>query len=209
MVRLKEARALPDKDLVALSLKGDDSAFDMLVRRYKDRVYHVLFHVIAHGEEALDLTQETFVRAYRALPGFRGESQFRTWLFRIALNLARNRLRDFQRKGRNRSVSLESLKEQHRLQSVSSSRTPDQALREAELRAALEACLHQLTEPLRLSFSLRIFEGWDYESIAELMDCPKGTVKSRLHTARMHLRRCLEKKEVLDRNKEDNTGRTL
>lgn len=189
----------PDAALVIAFRDGDSAAFALLMHRYKDRVYNVLYRLLGNHEDAQDVVQEVFVRAYGGLNEFRGEARVYTWLYSIALNLARNRVRDLGRKGRDRGVSLDALAEEApgAAQTASACDTPRHAAQRRELDDALEACLGGLPEPYRAAFVLRVVDGMNYEEIAEALECPKGTVKSRLNQARGLLRACLEQRGVV------------
>jgi len=172
------------------------SAFDELVRRYKDRVYNVIYRFVGNHEDALDVSQEVFVRAYRGIEEFRGSAKVYTWLYSIAANLARNCLRDAGRKGRNLGTSLEALAESGAGMPSWGSALPEHNPRahaeHHELDEALQRCLDELPEHYRLAFVLRTFEDLSYEEIAQTLDCPTGTVKSRINQARKLLRERLE-----------------
>ncbi len=199
MVLLKEARVQEDVDLVALCQAGDATAFDEIVRRYKDRIYSLLYRFLGNHEDALDVAQEVFVRAYQGIGGFAGHAKVYTWLYAIAANLARNRLRDQGRKGRNRGASLEALQQDAPGAIGAAPESSPRAVAERrELEAALAACLEALPEVYRLAFVLRTFEGLSYEEIAVSGNCPRGTVKSRLNQARHLLGECLKSRGVLD-----------
>lgn len=200
MVLLKEARGHSDLGLVEECRKGDSSAFDELVRRYKDRVYGVVYRFLGNREDALDVSQEVFVRAYRSINGFRGNSKVYTWLYSIAANLARNRLRDASRLGRNKGTSLERLEEEAPGlvdAAAGSNANPRESAISEELQSLLQQCLEELPEHYRLAFVLRTFEDLSYDEIAEVMGCPVGTVKSRLNQARQMLRDRLKEFAVL------------
>lgn len=163
------------------------------MRRYKDRVYTVVYRYLGHREDALDVSQEVFVRAYRGLGDFRGTSSFSTWLFSIASNLSRNRLRDSSRKGRDKGVSLDTMpawEPQFR-------HGPRADAERNELDAVLQVCLAELPEVCRLAFVLRVHEGLSYQEIADAMQCPEGTVKSRISQARSLLRKRLREMELI------------
>jgi RNA polymerase sigma-70 factor (ECF subfamily) len=194
-----DTRADEDRALVERFRAGDEAAFDALVRNNQDRVYGLLWRMLGNREDALDLAQDTFVRAYRGIDGFRAEARFSTWVYGIALNLARNRLRDRTRKGRDRGMSLETLETDApgAVPAGAAADCPRAAAEHGELTAALEACLEHLPETLRGAFALRVFEGLAYEEIADAMECPRGTVKSRLNDARRRLADCLERRGVI------------
>ena len=197
---LKESRASSDEDLAVACRGGDGSAFDELVRRYKDRVYNVVYRFVGRHEDALDVSQEVFVRAYRGIEGFRGEASVSTWLYGIAVNLARNHLRDRGRKGRNKGVSLEALAASAPDVAQAASAvldTPRDIAQRREFDALLQRCLDELPDHYRTAFVLRTMDDLSYDAIAEVMACPPGTVKSRLNQARKLLRERLEALEVL------------
>lgn len=180
---------------------GDVSAFDEIVRRHKDCVYNVVYRWLGNHEDAQDIAQEVFVRAYRGMDGFEGRAKISTWLFRIAANLARNRLRDLGRKGRNRGVSLDALEEDApgaAQTAAAETATPRDAAMHGELERALAACLGKLPEHYRMAFVLRVREGLAYDEICDSLECPLGTLKSRLNQARALLRGCLERQGVLE-----------
>ena len=193
-----DTRTDEDGMLVERFRAGDEAAFDALVRRNQDRVYGLLWRMLGNREDALETAQDTFVRAYRGIDGFRAEARFSTWVYGIALNLARNRLRDRSRKGRDRGVSLETLEtDAPGAMPATTADCPRAAAEQGELEAALAACLEHLPETLRGAFALRVFEGLAYDEIADAMECPRGTVKSRLNDARRRLAECLERRGVL------------
>lgn len=201
MVLLKEARGLSDEELAATAQAGGMPAFDEIVRRYKDRVYNVVYRFLGNHEDALDIAQEAFVRAYRGIDTFQGNAKLSTWLFAIASNLARNHLRDRGRKGRNKGVSIEALEASAPdvAQAATATRETPRLLAEAaELRQGLEGCLAMLPESFRMPFVLRTFEGLSYEEIASSLECPRGTVKSRLNQARRRLGECLRKRGIIE-----------
>ena len=201
MVLHRDTRGQAESTLVATAQDGDSSAFEELVRRYKDRIYRVSLRLCAgNTEDALDLAQEVFIRAYRGLESFRGDAQFGTWLYRITVNLARNRVRDLGRKGRSLGVSLEKLVEDSpelASTAVSDHMTPTHNASASELEAQLQECLDTLPEPCRSAFILLVFEDLTYEEIAESLGCPAGTVKSRLNQARRLLRDQLKERSLL------------
>lgn len=200
MVLLKETELESDAGLVEECRRGDPRAFETLVNRYKDRIYNAAYRFLGNHEEAGDVCQEVFVRAYRAIETFEGKAKVSTWLYSIALNLCRNRVRDSKRKGRDKGVSLELLQERApgRAEAIGAGgTTPDEAAVRGELEVALQACLDALPDHYRMAFVLRTHEDLPYEEIAEVMSCPTGTVKSRLNQARRLLRDCLTEHEVL------------
>jgi len=200
VVLLKETDLESDVGLVEECRRGDPRAFDTLVNRHKDRIYNTAYRFLGNHEEAADVCQEVFVRAYRAIETFEGKAKVSTWLYSITLNLCRNRVRDAKRKGRDKGVSLELLEERApgRVDALAGSdASPRDAAVHGELESALQACLEALPEHYRMAFVLRTYEDLTYEEIAESMACPSGTVKSRLNQARRLLRDCLTEREVL------------
>jgi RNA polymerase sigma-70 factor (ECF subfamily) len=195
VVLLKEARGHSDWGLIEECRKGDASAFDEVVRRYKDRIYHVVYRFLGNHEDAMDVSQEVFVRAYRGIRDFKGKAKLYTWLYSIAANLARNRLRDGSRRGRNRGASLEALEAQRTV--AADHETPRSVAADREMEELLQRCLSELPDHYRMTFVLRTFEDLSYEEIAETMGCPAGTVKSRLNQARRMLRERLKELSVL------------
>ena len=200
MVLLKVARGQSDAVLVEACRNGDASAFDELVRRYKDRLYNVVYRFVGNHEDALDVCQEAFVRAYRSLDAYRGEAQVYTWLYSIAANLARNRVRDGHRKGRDQGVSLEAVAAGAPgvlAEATANEDNPRAAAMTHELEDTLRQCLDELPDHCRMAFVLRTYEDLSYHEIAEVLGCPPGTVKSRLNQARRMLRDRLKELAVL------------
>lgn len=198
MVLVKEAHIPNDTELLALCQGGDVSAFDEFVRRHKDRVYGMVYRFLGNHEDALEVAQEVFVRAYQGIGGFQGQSKAGTWLCAIAANLARNRLRDQSRKGRNQGASPDAF--QHEAPGAAlraKTESPGAIAQRRELEMSLEYCLDDLPELYRLVFVLRTFEGLSYEEISMSAECPQGTVKSRLNQARRLLGDCLKSRGVL------------
>ncbi len=184
-----------DLELVEDFQAGIDEAFDALALRYSDRLYNVVYRFLGQHEDAQDVVQETFVRAYRNLDSFEGKSKFYTWLYSIATNLARNALRDRGRKGRDQGVSLENLQDvaPNVAQVATQTNTrPDTLAAGNELAETLQTCIETLPEQNRMVFVLRTVDGLKYDEIAAVLDCPRGTVKSRLNQARVLLRDALQ-----------------
>jgi RNA polymerase sigma-70 factor, ECF subfamily len=178
-----------DTDLVRAAQAGDSEAYGELVGRYQDCIYTIVSDRVADREDALDLVQETFFRAYRALGGFRQEAGFYTWLYRIAVRLCIDHSR--KRKRRQEPVSLD----QYLLQdpiaepaATSPACDPERSTINLHLRAALSTALQQLSEPYRAAVILHDVEGLSQEKIARIMDCPIGTAKSRIQRGRYQLR---------------------
>lgn len=179
---------------------GNSADFEPLVIRYKDRIYSVVYRILGNHEDAQDVAQEVFVRAYRSMETFQGHAQVYTWLFSIAMNLCRNELRNRGRKGRNKGVSLESLQDMAPAianNAIQNLETPRNTLERQELDDAITNCLNALPEHYKLPFVLRIVDGQRYQEIANAIGCPEGTVKSRLNQARSRLKDCLQERGVI------------
>lgn len=172
-----------DLQLVRKARQGDRSAFDLLVLKYQSRVASIISRYIYDSQEVLDLTQETFIKAYRAIERFRGDSAFYTWLYRIAVNTAKNFLeaRGRRPQGVADVNDAETFEDGFRLRDVGS---PERFLQRDQLRAALDTAIEALPEELRSAFLLREYEGLSYEDIARILECPIGTVRSRIFRAR-------------------------
>lgn len=173
-----------DKQLVARVQKGDKRAFDMLVLKYQYKVHAIVGRYIKDFDEVNDVVQEAFIKAYRALAKFRGESAFYTWLYRIAVNTAKNYLVARNRRPPASDVDAgdaDYYEGGQRLQDIDS---PENLLYRDELEAVVDQSIRDLPEDLRTAVTLREFEGLSYEEIAEIMDCPVGTVRSRIFRAR-------------------------
>jgi RNA polymerase sigma-70 factor (ECF subfamily) len=173
-----------DKQLVARVQKGDKRAFDMLVLKYQYKVHAIVSRYIKDFDEVNDVVQEAFIKAYRALAKFRGESAFYTWLYRIAVNTAKNYLVARNRRPPASDVDAadaDYYEGSDRLKDVDS---PENLLYRDELESVVDNAIRDLPEDLRTAVTLREFEGLSYEEIAEVMDCPVGTVRSRIFRAR-------------------------
>ncbi len=181
----------PDVDalLVERVKLGDVRAFEMLVVKYQRRIERLIGRMVRDAELVQDIAQESFIRAYRALPQFRGESAFYTWLYRIAVNTAKKALMDLKRDPLVTESALASRDEDgdetSRVENeLSDGETPDALLASKEIAAAVNAAIEDLSEDLRQAITLREIEGLAYEEIAEVMNCPIGTVRSRIFRAR-------------------------
>lgn len=173
-----------DAQLVRRVQKGDKDAFDLLVLKYQHKIVNLVMRYVRDPDQALDITQEAFLKAYRALPRFRGDSAFYTWLYRIAVNTAKNHLASVRRRPMDVELDLQG-PEQHDLHAkLKETDTPEGLTLSKELHAAVEKALQALPEDLRTAIVLRELDGMSYEEIAQTMDCPVGTVRSRIFRAR-------------------------
>jgi len=173
-----------DKQLVAKVQKGDRRAFDMLVLKYQHKIFGLISRYIRDPDEVQDVAQEAFIKAYRALPRFRGESAFYTWLYRIAINTAKNHLVSRSRRPPGTDVEHDEAEYYEGGEALHEIETPENALFGAELKAVVERAIGDLPDDLRTAVTLREFDGLSYEDIADVMDCPVGTVRSRIFRAR-------------------------
>ena len=191
--------ARSDQELIAASLARDTAAFGELVSRYQNRLYHSLVHVVGSAEDAKDVAQEAFTLAFQKLGSFRGESQFYSWLFRIALNASVN----FRRKNRSLGQSIEATKERIGSEPADGrlDTAPEQPLEQAERQKIVREALAQMTEEFRVPLVLAEMEEMKYDEIAAMLQCPIGTVRSRIHRGRAELR---DKLRRLLKNEEDD-----
>jgi RNA polymerase sigma-70 factor (ECF subfamily) len=176
--------AATDQQLVARVQKGDTRAFDLLVLKYQHRIFGLVSRYIRDADEVQDVAQEAFIKAYRALPNFRGESAFYTWLYRIAINTAKNYLVARSRRPPGTDVELDDAEYLENGGSLRDIESPENLLFGAELKSVVDRAIGALPEDLRTAITLREFDGLSYEDIADIMDCPVGTVRSRIFRAR-------------------------
>ena len=173
-----------DQQLVERVQAGDQSAFNLLVLKYQHRVLKLVGRFVSDPSEAQDVAQEAFLKAYRALGSFRGESAFYTWLYRIAINTAKNALVAQRRRPVDFDLDAQDPESFERQAKLKESDTPEGVLLTEEIRQVVEKAMEQLPEDLRTAIVLRELDGLSYEEIAEAMDCPVGTVRSRIFRAR-------------------------
>jgi RNA polymerase sigma-70 factor (ECF subfamily) len=173
-----------DDALVERARQGDRRAFDLLVLRYQQKVANLVSRYIRDPSETLDVTQEVFIKAYRALQGFRGDSAFYTWLYRIAINTAKNFLVAQSRRPPGDDLEAETAEQLEVGGRLKEYGTPEHELLTEEIAATIKAAVDELPEDLRTAITLRELEGLSYEEIAEAMSCPIGTVRSRIFRAR-------------------------
>ena len=173
-----------DKQLVARVKKGDSRAFDMLVMKYQHQIMGLISRYVHDADEVQDVAQEAFIKAYRALPRFRGDSAFYTWMYRIAINTAKNHLVSRSRRPPGTDVELEDAEYYEGGGAPRELDNPENALFGDELKDVVESAIGNLPDDLRTAVTLREFDGLSYEDIADIMDCPVGTVRSRIFRAR-------------------------
>ena len=177
-----------DQQLVARVQKGDTRAFDMLVLKYQHKIFGLISRYVRDADEVQDVAQEAFIKAYKALPRFRGDSAFYTWLYRIAINTAKNHLVSRSRRPPGSDVEIEDAEYYEAGGALRDLENPE--------KAVVERSIAELPDDLRTAVTLREFDGLSYEDIAAIMDCPVGTVRSRIFRAREsidgHVRRQLD-----------------
>lgn len=173
-----------DQKLVVRVQKGDKKAFDMLVVKYQGRVASIISRYVKDHHEIADVSQEAFIKAYRALENFRGDSAFYTWLYRIAINCAKNYLTTKGRRPPSADVEVEDAQHYSGSQRLKDNATPENILHKEQLERVVNTAIISLPEDLRVALTLREFDGLSYDEISEIMDCPVGTVRSRIFRAR-------------------------
>ena len=180
-----------DEELVARSQSGDVESFNQLILRWERPIYALAYRVIGREEEARDVCQEAFLRAFRALPGFKGQAKFSSWLYRITLNLCRDWIR------RQRRAPVSQMPEDVDLAEMAASQGPVESIEDLvarrELSAVVEAAMAKLPEEQRTAIILKEYHGMTFQEIAELQGCPLSTVKTRLYQGLSVLRRHLER----------------
>ncbi len=173
-----------DNELVRLVQSGDKRAFELLFHRHQHKVASLVARYVRDRDEVADLVQEVFIKAYRALPRFRGDSAFYTWIFRIAVNTAKNYIASRGRRASDLKVDLEDAEYIDGGEAMKHADDPEGELARDEMKKVIDAAISALPEDLRSAVTLREFDGLSYEQIAEIMDCPVGTVRSRIFRAR-------------------------
>ncbi len=177
--------SVTDKQLVKRVQQGDKKAFDLLVLKYQQRVMNLVSRFVYHSpDDAQDITQEAFIKAYRALPNFRGESAFYTWIYRIAVNTAKNHLAVQSRRPLKSEQDIDDVEQIEGDHTLRHSETPERLLLRDEIQETIFNSVEALPEDLKVAITLREVEGLSYEDIAIAMDCPIGTVRSRIFRAR-------------------------
>jgi RNA polymerase sigma-70 factor (ECF subfamily) len=173
-----------DQALIERVQRGDKTAFDALVRKYQNRVVKVIARYIRDQSEVYDVAQEAFIKAYRALPNFRGDSAFYTWMYRIAINTAKNYLVAQGRRMPNVDIEAQEAEQFEGASALKEYATPEHLLLRDEVESTIYSAIEQLPDDLRTAITLREIDGLSYEDIADAMGCPVGTVRSRIFRAR-------------------------
>jgi len=183
-IKAPDSPAPSDQQLVERVQAGDKRAFDLLVLKYQHKIISLVGRYVKDHHEAMDVSQEAFIKAYRALANFRGDSQFYTWLYRIAINTAKNYLVARNRRPPDVDVEANEYGDYGSADIMADVDTPENLMARDQLQDKVFATLEKLPDDLRTALSLREFEGMSYEQIAKVMDCPVGTVRSRIFRAR-------------------------
>jgi RNA polymerase sigma-70 factor, ECF subfamily len=173
-----------DRELVLRVQRGDKPAFDLLVIKYQHKIIQLVNRYIKDLSEAQDVAQEVFIKAYRAIDGFRGDAAFYTWLYRIAINTAKNDLVTRSRRHSNYQVDIQKAEVVENLLQLQDMETPETQLLNQEILTTIKKTIDNLPEEMRIAITLCEFDGLSYEAIAQAMDCPVGTVRSRIFRAR-------------------------
>ena len=191
-----------DEELVKKARKGDQRAFDLLVRKYQHRIFALISRYVRDQDEVQDVAQDAFIKAWRALPRFRGDSAFYTWLYRIAVNTAKNHLVSQGRRPPGSDIDAEDAEQFIDADGLRDIGTPESNLMSEELEAVIHKAIDGLPQELKTAVTLREFEGLSYEDIAAVMECPVGTVRSRIFRAREAIEQAI--RPLLDHS--DNYG---
>jgi len=173
-----------DRELVERAQRGERKAFDLLMLKYQHRIAKLIARYVQNPAEVLDVAQEAFLKAYRALPRFRGDSAFYTWMYRIAINTAKNHLAAQARRPRESGVDVTDAEQFDGVTDLKELVTPEGLALTEEIQHTVAAAIEALPEDLKVAISLRELEGMSYEDIARVMECPIGTVRSRIFRAR-------------------------
>jgi RNA polymerase sigma-70 factor (ECF subfamily) len=175
---------LLDAELVKRVQAGDTGAFDLLVQKYQHKVINLVGRFVSDHAECQDIAQDAFIKAYRAINGFRGDSQFYTWLYRIAANTAKNHLASRARKSLGYTVDVDDAQHFEGESGLKEYANPENLLLTDEIRQTIFTAIEKLPDDLKSAITLREIDGLSYEEIADVMDCPIGTVRSRIFRAR-------------------------
>lgn len=178
------ADKVTDKQLIDRVKNGEKAAYDLLVIKYQQRIVNLVSRFVRNQSDALDVTQEAFIKAYRALPNFRGDSAFYTWLYRIAVNTAKNHLAVQSRRPSGNEYDVSEIEQIEGADALKEQATPESLIMRDELQSTVLKAIEDLPEDLKTAIMLREIEGLSYDEIAGVMECPIGTVRSRIFRAR-------------------------
>ena len=173
-----------DQALVERVQQGDKQAFDVLVLKYQNKIIQLIYRYVHDPDEARDVAQDAFIKAYKAIGRFRGDSAFYTWIYRIAINTAKNHLVASSRRPPKSDIDAQDAEQYDGATGLKEYATPERLLLKDEIQAAIARAIDELPDDLRTAIILRELEGLSYEEIAETMECPIGTVRSRIFRAR-------------------------
>lgn len=173
-----------DKELVARVQRGDKRAFDLLVKKYQHKVFSLISRLVRDPADIADVAQDAFVKAYRALPNFRGDSAFYTWMYRIAVNTAKNHLVSQGRRPPDSDIDASEAEQFSGVDALRDLGSPERLALRDELKQRVDEAINGLPEDLKSAITLREMEGMSYEEIADVLNCPVGTVRSRIFRAR-------------------------
>jgi RNA polymerase sigma-70 factor (ECF subfamily) len=173
-----------DQALVERVQKGDKQAFDVLVLKYQNKIIQLIYRYVHDPDEARDVAQEAFIKAYKAIDRFRGDSAFYTWIYRIAINTAKNHLVASSRRPPKSDIDAQDAEQYEGAMGLKEYATPERLLLKDEIQASIAKAIDELPDDLRTAIILRELEGLSYEEIAQTMECPIGTVRSRIFRAR-------------------------
>ena len=173
-----------DQALVERVQQGDKQAFDVLVLKYQNKIIQLIYRYVHDPDEARDVAQEAFIKAYKAIDRFRGDSAFYTWIYRIAINTAKNYLVASSRRPPKGDIDAQDAEQYEGAMGLKEYATPERLLLKDEIQAAIAKAIDELPDDLRTAIILRELEGLSYEEIAQTMECPIGTVRSRIFRAR-------------------------
>ncbi|HHJ18371.1 MAG TPA: RNA polymerase sigma factor RpoE [Gammaproteobacteria bacterium] len=181
-----------DAELVKLVKSGEKYAFDLLVQKYQNKIIHLVGRYVKDPSAAQDVAQDAFIKAYRGLGNFRGDSAFYTWLYRIAINTAKNHLVAINRRSPNMEIDAAEAEQFGEYEPLKDNATPERVALSEEIKVLVMGTIESLPDDLKTAITLREVEGMSYEAIAETMDCPIGTVRSRIFRAREAIDRVLQ-----------------
>lgn len=188
---------IEQEQLVAACIKGDPKAYEKLIHCFQTKIYSLAMRMLGDPDDAADVTQETFIRVFRTLNKYRGDATLATWIYRITANLCLDWLRQRKRKALSSDSPLSWGHETVKRQIEDNSPGPEEQVATAELRREIQAALNKLEDHHRLAIILRDVQGLSYDEIAEVLQCPLGTIKSRINRGRQQLKQLLEEDNII------------